>query len=299
MSLPYRPPSHRTSETTRRISSRPRTQERYRSRVESSDGPKAWLMAAAVGAAFGGGLIVAEARGSAPVPSEVSKQSVDDDTARHEKVKAMLALRYHQELRADEPALPMKAAEDEKAAAVAAKAGTPASPKPTSVVKPTPKAALEPVSDDDAPPTEDAEGRVVEDFADTPAAPVEQKQTEDNSARLAAALNRVLGEDAPAPAAPAPAAAKPDATPSATPAAPGPGFLVQVASLPARTRAEALVDQLRQSGLSAKVARADLGDRGEVFRVVVTGFQTRDAATGARETIRDVTGLTGLVREAR
>ncbi len=102
--------------------------------------------------------------------------------------------------------------------------------------------------------------------------------TSDNKAspdRMAKALANVLGNETPASV----QTAIKDALPSGT----GSKYAIQVASLPDRIKAEAMVLGLKKKGHQARLVQANLPGKGSVFRVRIHGFESREAADKYRE----------------
>lgn len=131
--------------------------------------------------------------------------------------------------------------------------------------------------------------------------PLEQKRPEPVAA---AASTPSQTKPSPAPAAvskPAPAKA-PVAAPTATPAAAakptaGSAYVVQVASFPQQSDAQALKERLAQKGYNAYTQDADLGTKGVWHRVYIGPFD--DSATAGKTVERLISEerLSALVRK--
>ncbi len=102
--------------------------------------------------------------------------------------------------------------------------------------------------------------------------------TSDNKSspdRMAKALANVLGNETPT--------SVQTAIKDALPAGTGSKYAIQVASLPDRVKAEAMVLGLKQKGHQARLVQANLPGKGSVFRVRIHGFESREAADKYRE----------------
>lgn len=94
---------------------------------------------------------------------------------------------------------------------------------------------------------------------------------------------------------------KPDALPAAPAAegaaAPGKGrFEVQAAAYRERGKAEQMAQRLASLGFSPKVAMKELPARGQWFRVIVDGFESRAKAQEAADRLAEKVGLKCVIR---
>ncbi|MBH1988705.1 MAG: SPOR domain-containing protein [Myxococcaceae bacterium] len=101
--------------------------------------------------------------------------------------------------------------------------------------------------------------------------------------KMAAALAHVLGDETPA--------SVQKVVDEALPSGTGSAFAIQIASFPNRENATELVSRLQKKGYRAKLVQADIPERGQVFRVRIHGFQTREEA----DSYRAQNGLEGIV----
>ncbi|HEY1097978.1 MAG TPA: SPOR domain-containing protein [Myxococcota bacterium] len=244
--------------------------------------PKAIVAAAAVGIAFGLGVVSARAAGRdddvvAPVEPELSRADAitraDARTKAYEaRVKAATST-WHAEITSPEApsaaVLPTKfkqpiveavvegaAVPATVEAAVEAPSSAPtvdadvvnAKPEP----EPQPKVAAEPV------PQKHEERDA--DEGDVTTAPKPEQ--------LTAALSKVLGEKA------APA-----------PSTDNRRYAVQLASTPSKDKAQGIAAGYAEKGFNAKVIAAEVPGKGTMYRVRVNGFATRAAADGIKARI--------------
>jgi len=123
---------------------------------------------------------------------------------------------------------------------------------------------------------------------------------ESRQAEMAAALARVMGDEAPSWISPSvsPAETAKESV-AASHSAPVPvshgRFLVQVASLPSMEQAHRVKDNLVSKGYSVQIEKANIVGAGLSHRVQVMGFPTHEAASDAREKIKDGFGMRGII----
>lgn len=272
---------------------------------EATSGWTRWIGAAGVlGVAFGVGTLFGEgsSRPDASDPAQ-NLDLVNAETDRYEELRERLRLTFHQELTAavDQTVKKARDAAGNVALSLHDAGPEPAAEPAPSTPPPTPahSPAVAPPAGASAAaaPVAPAPATPVAARAAVPSPDVDDDDDEGprGRARLAQALSRVLGEDAPAwaqpedePARAAPAQARP------APARSG-GFVVQVASFPTREAARRLADKLETSGHRTRLTSVEL-DHGTVYRVLVVGFGERTAAERARDGLQTSFGLKGLVR---
>jgi hypothetical protein len=230
--------------------------------------PRAVVVAAAVGTAFGLGVVSARAAG--PSPEQQAVVEVDTDrgdalaradarTKAYEAVVKQATSTWHAELTGPETAV--ASALPTKAAAVAAAEEPSSSPTvdadvvraPEPVVEAKPAVAdAEPAARDQNEDRDDEEGDV-----DTGAKPE----------KLAAAINKVLGE-------------KKEPAPGDTRR-----YAVQLASTPKKDSAAREAADFVARGVPAKVVAAEVPGKGTMYRVRVSGLATRAAADAMKARI--------------
>lgn len=247
---------------------------------------KAGASALVLGAAFGGGLLFGASDDEEPPVVEGAPLAVaDQSTEKLEAVREKLRLAFHEELtgpprqKPEGPAItprdtPRPAPKPPAEAAAAAPAPAPSEeastgtepPEPPPAAKPAPPPAAAAESDDDEapPPAEDEEM-----IAAPPKA-----ETEEDRTRVARAIAKVLGDEAPS----APAVVE-----QAKALTPPTSYAVQIASTPSEEGASALAERLKAQGHAARVVKAEIEGKGAMYRVRIGGFPTRDAADAYRE----------------
>ena len=255
--------------------------DRHRTIIERAplSMPRAVVVAAAVGVAFGLGVVSARAAGNDVVDTDPVVDSgdavarADARTKAYETVVKSATSTWHAELTSPEtmePAvLPTKfkqpaAAVVDPAAVVTAPAQELPSSSPTvdaevvRAVEPAEvkvaKTDVEPAARDKNEDRDDQEGD-----ADV-AAPRPE--------RLAAALNKVLGEKA-----------------ATAPAVDNRRYAVQLASTPKKDSASSVAAGFVQKGFAAKVVAAEVPGKGTMYRVRVNGLATRAAADAMKARI--------------
>ena len=100
---------------------------------------------------------------------------------------------------------------------------------------------------------------------------------------MAEALAHVLGDETPS--------SVKKVVKEALPSGTGSAFAIQLASFPNRDNATELVNRLQKKGHRAKLVQADIPEKGQVFRVRIHGFKTREEA----DAYRTQNGLEGIV----
>jgi len=241
--------------------------------------PRAVVVAAAVGCAFGLGVVSARAAGNDSVDIAVNDVDSGDAVARadartkaYETVVKGATSTWHAELTSPEtmePAvLPTKFKQPTPAVTdPAAVAAAPVLEQPSS--SPT-------VDDDVVRAVEPAEVKVAKAEVE-PAARASNEDRDDQEgdadvtppkpAQLAAALNKVLGEKA--------GAAVVDNR----------RYAVQLASTPKKESAASAAASFVQKGFAAKVVAAEVPGKGTMYRVRVSGLATRAAADAMKARI--------------
>lgn len=230
--------------------------------------PRAVVVAAAVGTAFGLGVVSARAAGPSPEQQAVVEVAAergdvlaqaDARTKAYEAVVKQATSTWHAELTGPESAV--GAALPTKSAAVAAPEAPSSSPTvdaevvraPEPVVEAKPVVAeTQPAARDKNEDRDDEEGDV------------------DNGAKpekLAAAINKVLGE-------------KKEAAP-----ADNRRYAVQLASTPKKDSAAREAADFVARGVPAKVVAAEVPGKGTMYRVRVSGLATRAAADAMKARI--------------
>lgn len=231
--------------------------------------PRAVVVAAAVGTAFGLGVVSARAAGPAPEQQAVVEvagergdvlAAADARTKAYEAVVKQATSTWHAELTGPETAV--AAALPKKSAAVAAPEEPSSSPTvyaevvkaPEPVVEAKPAVAeTQPAARDKNEDRDDEEGDV-----DTAGAKPE---------KLAAAINKVLGE-------------KKEASSSDNRR-----YAVQLASTPKKESATREAAEFVARGVPAKVVAAEVPGKGTMYRVRVSGLATRAAADAMKARI--------------
>lgn len=153
-------------------------------------------------------------------------------------------------------------------------------PPPQVVVAPSESAPIENAEK----PVEELEKiteRDLHEKAENPKAPSPQSRE-----RLAQALSKVLGKDAPS--------AVKETAKKALPIGTGSPYAVQVASFPDRDAAQSMVERLQKKGYPVQIVRGEVSGRG-VFRVRLHGFSSRQDAENMRRQIEEREHLSAII----
>lgn len=232
--------------------------------------PRAVVVAAAVGTAFGLGVVSARAAGPSPEPQPVVEVAAergdvlaqaDARTKAYEAVVKEATSTWHAELTGPETAV--GAVLPKKSAAVAAPEEPSSSPTvDTEVVKaPEPAVEVKPVVAETQPAARDKNEDRDDEEGDVDTAGAKPE-------KLAAAINKVLGEQ------------KKDATTTDNRR-----YAVQLASTPKKDSAAREAADFIARGVPAKVVAAEVPGKGTMYRVRVSGLATRAAADAMKARI--------------
>lgn len=288
---------------------------------------KSSACALGVGVIFGLGMSAQKAWSSGYVEDSSwrvasPKEDAEARTAAYERVRENVKLSFYEELRKAESRIPSVPAAQPDKVAMQMPAAPKGATKQVNRVDPTggtaqTNAAKQSVLDKAETKKEGVGARNsnASDIQDQAANEIGfQDRSVSRQANMAAALARVLGDDAPSWVQPKSedvshqSASSNEAplhleggeesiqkAPQQKDAQPNGRFVVQVGSFPTADGAQRVLQKLRSRGYNARIEKANLVGRGLVHRVQIPGYETHAAASTVKGQLSDTMGLGGFV----